>query len=441
MNLVLRKCRFVLRPVSYDSFQVLEDVDIVVEDGRIACIGDSCEKPSGFDVYDCRDKVVMPALGNAHTHAAMVSLRGYADDYELFEWLERVWRAERFLDEDVVRYGTRMACIEMAMGGIGAFQDMYYYPEVVVEEASRLGLKVRTGPIAGMHSLDPRPWIELSKRVKLYKPVINVHALYSLDEEIIEEAFRVSAEYGIDVHIHLSETRREIYLVRQRFGTTPVELLEKRGWLSERVVAIHLNWVTSWELDYLARRRSKAVLCPFSGGKLAVGSTPPIREMIDRGVVVGLGSDGACSANRLSMLTQMRAAIILYRMSYWDTRIKDSHVLYAATLGSYRAMDLEEPRLEQGAPADLIVLSLRSPWMKPSRKSRIASEVVYSAEDSDVEMTIVMGRVIWSKDQRDKFLSEVEYCEKMLHRFLDQVDSLGEEVGSTTKPPFALHSK
>ncbi len=438
MSLVLRNCRFVIVPRNYDSVSILEGVDIVIENGRISCIGDSCNAPSGADSYDCSNHVVLPAFGNAHTHAAMVALRGYADDYELFDWLKVVWRAERFVDENVVRYGTRMACIEMAMGGIAAFQDMYYYPEIVVEEATRLGLRVRTGPIVGLHSLDLTPWLDLARRNPLFSPVVNVHALYTLDNDMLEEAFTKAREYGVDIHVHLSETRRELYLVREKFGCTPVEALERRGWLSDKVVAVHLNWVTSWELEYIARRRTRVVLCPVNGGKLAVGSSPPFREMIDLGIVIGLGTDGACSANRLSMLMQMRVAILLYRLSYWDVRVVASNTLYAATIGSYRAMNFEPPTMSVGSPADIAVISLRSPWMRPRLRSRVLSEVVYSAEDSDVYMTIVGGKIVWHRDRLEEFLREVEYCEKMLSKFLDRVEVGGLE--DVEKPPFVKKS-
>ncbi len=436
MSLVLKNCRFVVVPRSYESAEVLERVHVVIDNGRVSCLGDECSWGAGYDVYDCSNCVVIPALGNAHTHAAMTLLRGFADDYELFDWLKRVWSAERLLDEEIVRVGTRIACIEMMRGGVAAFQDMYYHPEVVIEEALSWGLRVRTGPIAGMHDLDLRPWLSVAEKNDLYTPVINVHSLYALDRSIVEQAFEASQEFGVDVQIHLSETRREVYLVREKYGHTPVEVLERFGWLNERVVAVHLNWVTSWEIEYLARARARAVLCPFSGGKLAVGSTPPMKELIDSGVSVGLGTDGACSANRLSMFTQMRSAIALYRALYWDTRLRASHVLYAATIGSYRAMGLEPPTLEPGSPADIAVLSLRSPWMTPRRGSRIVSHVVYSAEDSDVVLTIVNGKVVWSSEKRDELLKEVDRCERIASKYLDRIDALGREVGDAERPPF-----
>jgi len=438
LSLVLKNCRFVVVPKSYESVEVVERAHVVIDNGRVSCVGDDCRWGHGYEVYDCSNTVVMPAFGNAHTHAAMVILRGYADDHELFDWLKKVWIAEKLLDEEIVRLGTRIACIEMVRSGIAAFQDMYYFPELVIEEALSMGMRVRTGPVAGMHRMDLEPWISIAERSDLYRPVINVHSLYALDREVLEESFHSSREFGVDVQIHLSETRREVYLVRKRFGYTPIEVLQRMGWLSEKVVAVHLNWVTSWEIEYLARSRARAVLCPFSGGKLAVGSTPPMKEMIDRGISVGLGTDGACSANKLSMLTQMRSAVIIYRTVYWDTRLRASHVLYAATIGSYRAMGFEPPTLAPGSPADIIAVSLRSPWMVPRRASRIVSELVYSAEDGDVVLTIVNGRVVWSPERSEAMLKEVEYCERAVSKYLEKIDSLrgtGEEE-EFEKPPF-----
>jgi len=424
LSLVLKRCSYVLTPVPGKGVRVLEDVDVGIDGGVIDCIG-SC---SGEHRIDCRGRAAIPALGNAHTHAAMVLLRGFDDDHELFDWLRNVNAAEKLLTRSDVYFGTVIACVEMAMGGVGAFQDMYFYPDAVVEAAERVGLRVCTGPIAGLQSVrDVASWIKDSRRRPLLKPLINAHSLYALEDDVLEEVFEVSRELGVDVHIHVSETRDEVAMSRKRFGYPPIEAMERRGWLSDRVIAVHLNWVTSWELEYMARRGARAVVCPSSGAKLAVGSFAPVYEMMGRGIAVGLGTDGACSANRINMLDEMRNFVLLYRHNYWDTRVKAEHAFVAATYGSYRAMGLRGGVIDVGYPADVAVLRLDHPCTFPPTRRRILSHIVYSANPfTCVEYTIVGGRIVWGPERREELTKLVEEAEARVRDFVQRCDELME---------------
>ncbi len=425
MSLLLRQCRYVITPESLHSIAVHQERDILIEDGVITCVSERCEAPRGIDVINCRNLIALPALGNAHTHAAMVALRGYADDYELFDWLKRVWQAEKLLTREVVYYATIVGCIEMAMSGIGAFQDMYFFPEEVVRAAMAVGLRVRTGPIAGLDPLDISKWrsLEASSR-GMFSTVINVHSLYGIDIEDVEKAFSVSEEQGVDVHMHLSETRREIFEVKKRFGVLPVEYLERRGWLSPRLIAVHLNWVTSWELDYIARTSTKVVVNPTNGAKLAVGGFAPLREMLAKGIEVGLGTDGACSSNRLSILREMRMLVLLYRHNYWDTWIRATHALYIATRGSYSVMKIRGGVIEPGAVGDIALIDPSAPWLYPPTPRRIVSHIVYSAEASNVRYTIVNGRIVWSPDRAEELEKLFQEASKHVNKFIEKVEEL-----------------
>ncbi len=440
MSIALRNCRFVVDAPSPSEVRVREGIDIVIENGIITCVGECRDIATGIEEIDCGNYVAIPGLGNAHTHAAMVVLRGYADDYELFDWLPRVWRAERFLTPSIIEHATAIACMEMASCGTTAFQDMYFFPEKVVEIAQSFGLRIRTGPIAGMHRVeDLKHW--LSMRSKLFEPVINIHSIYALDLETLETWFGASKDLGIDVHIHLSETRRELYICRKKLGFFPVEFLEKRGWLSERIVGVHLNWVTSWEIEYLAKRRARVVVNPSNGAKLAVGGFTPVKEMISRGIVVGLGTDGACSSNKLSVLNEMRMLVLLYRHSYWDTELRASHALYIATKGSYQAMGFRGGLVEPGYVGDIVLLNLRSLRMYPPTRKRVGSHVVYAAECSDVVYTIVGGRIVWSPNHVERFAKELEWRSRQLESYVALSDGLAEEKELSEEPPWRRGSE
>ncbi len=425
MSLLLRQCKYVITPISPHGVAVHQEYDIMIEDGIITCVSDRCEAPRGIDTIDCRNLIAIPALGNAHTHVAMVALRGYADDYELFDWLKRVWHAEKLLTRDVVYHAAIIGCIEMAMSGIGAFQDMYFFPEEVAKAAMAVGLRVRTGPIAGLDPLDISKWRALEASSHgMFSTVINVHSLYGIDIEDIEKAFTVSEEQAVDIHMHLSETRREVFEVKKRFGMLPVEYLEKRGWLSPRLIAVHLNWVTSWELDYIARASARVVVNPTNGAKLAVGGFAPLREMLAKGIEVGLGTDGACSSNRLSILREMRMLILLYRHNYWDPWIRAPHAFYIATRGSYSAMKIKGGTIKPGAVGDIALIDPSTPWLYPLTPKRILSHIVYSAEANNVRYTIVNGRIIWSQDTAEELERLFREAAKHVNKFIEKVDKI-----------------
>ena len=424
--LLLKHCRYVVTPVpGRYTVRVLEDVDIAIENGIIVCIG-RCRSP-GADEIDCRNYVAMPAMGNAHSHAAMSILRGYADDYELFPWLERIWRAEKLLTPEAVYHASRIGAIEMAMSGIAALQDMYFYPLETARAATEIGLRIRTGPIAGLDPLDLSPYTSLSRTNPLYTPVINLHSLYVPPHEVIEQVFEMSKNLGIDVHMHVSETREEVFLVRKKYGFFPVEYLYRRGWLSRRCVLVHLNWLTSWEIDLVAEVGARGVLCPTSCAKLATGGFAPVYEMMGRGIALGLGSDGA-SANRFSIAREMLHLVLLYRHNYWDTRIRAEHALYMATYGSYEAMSLRGGAIEIGYLGDIVLIDLRNPWMFPPIATRIVSHLVYTLEQSDIVYTIVGGRVVWSYEMKDRMLKLIEESEKALRPLIDRVEEVRKEL-------------
>ncbi len=393
---ILKNARFLILPDG-DGFKVLEGVDVVIEDSRITSIGRAVDAPRGAYRIDCSSMLLMPGLVNAHTHAAMVCLRGYCDDAELPVWLSRVQAPESKLTPDVVYYASVLACLEMITTGTCGFVDMYFYPEETVKAAKLFGLHVAVGPIVGGSTRKLPELREWRSRIEgLYdraKLVLNVHSVYKPSPEVLVDAFSRAREENVPVHIHVSETRWEIMETKRRLGVFPVEYLESKGCLEGcDVVMVHLNWVTSWELDIMARRNVKAVVCPSSGMKLANAGFTPVLEMLEKKIPVALGTDGACSANRLSVFDEMRQLVLLYRHNYWNTRITAYHALKVAMNG-YEVLGIEPPRI--GAPANIIGVDLRKPWLIPQLTSNAISLAVYSAYGADVALNVVNGDIAW----------------------------------------------
>jgi len=431
--ILLNRCRFVLYSWRGD---VGENVSVYIEDGRIAWIG--ADSPplgakSGF-VVDCDKHVLMPCLYNAHTHAAMVLLRGYHDDSELMDWLGHMWAVEWNLDPHIVYLASKLAVLEMVAGGTCGFMDMYFYPEETVKAAKEVGVRVALGPVI-MGDVDPYKAVEISLefakrfwRDDTVKPVFNVHSIYATPHDAIKLAAEKSLELGVPLHIHVSETRREVYEAKKRYGVFPVELLDRKlKALHSRTVLVHAGWIASWELELVKRARASIVHCPTSNMKLATAGHFPAYEAIEMGINVGLGTDGAASNNSLDMFLEMKMMVMLQRHSYWDTRIKAVHALKAATIGSAHAMGLEDVgEVRVGYKADLVLLDIVSPRIQPLRQDNLVSTIVYAATGDSVAYTIVDGKPVYTPENREEMFEEAVRIARELNSFIEKLG--GEKI-------------
>lgn len=403
MGYLLRNCDFVLTWIS-GELRVLRNVNIAIDDGVIVGVGSI--QGSGFDEIDCSGHAVIPGLVNAHTHTPMSLLRGFYDDAELMTWLGRMWSVERELTSEVIALGSELSIIEMVMSGTTAFIDMYYHPDVTANVALKYGLRAALGPVFMDMLMKPtlvenelRNFVSMHGNSRLIRPVINVHSIYAVGKDTLLRVRDLSDELGLPIQMHVSETRDEVYESRKRFGMFPVEYLNSLGLISSRSQLVHLGWVTNWELGMIARANAHVTHAPTSNMKLATAGHFPMRELMDMGVPVTLGTDGPASNNSLDMFREMKEAVLLQRHSYWDVSIKAVHAFKAATLNGYRLLNLNGGCIGSGCVADLVLLDLGSPRLQPARVDNILSNIVYSADGSDVDMVIVDGRVIYDRSR------------------------------------------
>ncbi len=436
---LLLRCRWLL-PCARCG--VLEDVDVLVEDGVVrAVVSRGSRLPSGSfsgHVVDCgRRRVGVPCLYNAHTHAAMVLLRGYYDDSELFEWLSRMWFVEKRLTPEVVYHASRIAVVEMLSSATCGFLDMYFMPWETARAAWEAGVRAGLGPVIMGRGVDPWRAVEEASRFveavearygPLVRGVYNVHSIYAAPLEAVRLAAREAAARGRPLHIHVSETRREVYEAKKRYGVFPLELLDRLGAVQRWSVLVHGGWLASWEVELAARRGATLVHCPASNMKLATAGHFPLYEARRLGANVAIGTDGAASNNTLDMLREMRLAVLLQRHSYWDTRVAAVDVLEAAAEGGAGALGLEGGgRLEPGAPGDVAVLSLERPGLWPPRRGRLVSHIVYSAAAGDAWLVAVAGRVVYAPWMRERL-------ERLLEESLGVVEGFLEKVGEGVDP-------
>ncbi len=390
---------------------VIRDGYVAVEGGRIVSVGRRSSMPpiSAEEVVDGRGRVALPGLVNAHTHVAMTLLRGLAPDRPLDEWLREVWRAEAEMGPDEVLAGARLGIMEMLLSGTTTFSDMYFHEESVAEAALESGIRA----VLSYGMIDAPGWErdpdktdrELREAIRFMeewhmaaggriRAAVGPHAPYTCSEHLLRASADLARSRGLRLHIHLSETRREVEEVVERVGRRPPSYLDSLGFLGPNVMAAHGVWLDREEISLLASRGVSVVHCPASNLKLASGIAP-VAEMLREGVNVALGTDGPASNDSLDMFREMRLAALLQRGARLDSRALTSwDALRMATVNGARALGLdgEIGTLETGKRADVILVDLRRPHL--STHSDLASALVFSATGSDVDTVIVDGRVV-----------------------------------------------
>ncbi|WP_436900360.1 amidohydrolase [Halovenus halobia] len=391
----------VLRPdFSIERADVLVDTDA----GTIEAIAE----PGTVDAdrtLDADDGLVIPGLVNAHTHVAMTLFRGSADDKQLDDWLqEDIWPVEAELQAGDVRAGAALGVAEMIRSGTTAFADMYFFmPEVadVVEEAgvrARLGHGcITVGKDDEAAHEDFEAGLSFAREYDgaadgRVQTMFTPHSLTTVDEKFYREYVPEAREDGIPIHLHANETENEVDPLVEEYGKRPLAYADELGLLAEDSFVAHGVHVDESELDLLAERETAVIHNPASNMKLASGMAP-VQEMLDAGVPVGLGTDGAASNNDLDMFDEMRDAAMLGKLAAADARAVDAEaVVEMATAGSADAIGIESGRVEAGANADLAVLDLDAAHLTP--RHDLLSHLVYAVKGSDVRHTVCDGRVL-----------------------------------------------
>ncbi|HSE36831.1 MAG TPA: amidohydrolase [Blastocatellia bacterium] len=392
------------------SSRVIENGAVAVKGQRIVAVGTTAEiaaKYAPVRVLNAAGKVVMPGLINTHGHVPMVLFRGIADDLVLMEWLQKyIFPAEaKNVDEQFVRWGTRLGCLEMIQGGTTTYVDMYYFEDAIADETARAGMRAVLGEtLIDFPAPDNKTWeAGMSYTEKfaakwkghpLITPAIAPHAAYTVSTDHLKQTHSFSERYGIPLLIHAAEDPAEVKTIQERYGSSTVAYLERIGLLNERVIAAHMIWPTVDDIGTLAKRRVGVAHCPQSNMKLA-GGAAPVPQMLKAGVAVGLGTDGAASNNDLSLWEEMDTAAKLHKLTSKDpTVINAREALEMATIGGARAIHQEKEigSLEAGKRADLIIVGFGGIHQTPLYN--VYSHLVYATKASDVDTVMINGRIV-----------------------------------------------
>jgi len=349
---------------------------------------------------DATGKIVMPGLINTHTHVAMALLRGISDDVPLMEWLEQhIWPIEGKMGYQEVYDGARLGILEMLMGGTTTFVDMYPYEEAVAQAAEYAGIRAVVSPCPMDFRMDhfENDWKQVQKRFsdsRLVTMWMGPHAIYTLSENNLQRSIGLSRELGTGSHIHLAETQTEQDNCMAQYGISPTEYLEKQGLFTTRTLAAHCVVMSDNDIEILRKNRVSVAHNPQSNMKLASGIAP-VKKMIDAGINVSIGTDGASSNNDLDMWDEMRTASLLQKVSILDPcAIPAYTALQMATVNGAKAIGREGELgiIAQGALADILLVDIEKPHLYPH--TNLVSELVYSAHASDVDTVIVNGSIV-----------------------------------------------
>jgi len=376
--------------------------DLLITGKRIKQIAENINVEAE-EIIDASDKVVLPSFTNAHTHAAMSLMRGYADDLVLQDWLENyIWPLEEKLTEEDVYWGTKLACLEMIKSGTTLFNDMYWHFHGTARAAEEMGLRafisgVFIDQFDGEKAKEQIRYNQnLLNKAKKYSDRITFalgpHAIYTVSKKSLRWIAEFAKENDLLIHMHISETKDEVDQWLQNHKMRPVEYLDKIGLLCPNLLAIHAIWLNNHELELLKENNVKLIHTPISNMKLGSGIFP-IQKMIDRKLIVGLGTDGCSSNNNLDMLEELKFASMLHKIHFRDTTImsaKDTYKL--ATYNTKKIFNLDVGKIKEGYLADLVLLDLNNESMIPNHN--LISNIVYSAERDCVDTTICNGKIL-----------------------------------------------
>lgn len=416
------------------NFRVLENACLGVTGDRIDYIGKEMPVKTYDSVKDMYNKLLMPGLVNSHGHTAMNLLRGIGSDLPLQDWLHLIWPIEDRMRDEEFLSGMEMAVLEMIAGGTTSFSDMYMRPIITQKVIGESGIKADLTRVV-MGGSDDTDYLTFPNRVEslafydefngAYDGRLNVdwsvHGEYTINERIARKWAEEIQKRGGRLHIHLSETEREHNECIQKYGKTPAKWFSDLGFFNIPCYAAHCVWVTDDDIALMKEKGVSPVHNPSSNLKLGSGFAP-VPKMLEAGLNVALGTDGSASNNNLNMFEEMHLASIIHNGLLHDpTIMKPEDVIRMATVNGAKLQGRPDTgSLEVGKKADIIALDLDKSHLVPDYDT--LALVVYSAQASDVTMTMVDGKILYENgefytlDKERIFHSYRKSCE-----YLDKV--------------------
>lgn len=384
-----------------EEFEVLKNSNIYIMENKIYHVGPALDDFFADKIIDGSKKVAMPGLINAHTHIGMSIFRNYGNDVSLESWLnDYIWPLEANLTDEDIYYGSGLSIAEMIETGTTSFVDMYFAMDKVAQIVDKSGMRALLGRgLAGPSQED----LDLERAFQdkwngqaggRINTIVSPHAVYTNSKEdlIKERDLALSLDSGI--HIHLNESKTEVENSLKDNGFSPLEYVDSLGLLSDKTIAAHCVWLSDKEVEIAKKREISMVHNPSSNMKLASGFQEAQR-LLDEGINVALGTDGSASNNTLDMFEEMKLASLIAKGHSLDPRVLDAKtVIEMATINGAKALGKEDclGRIKKGYLADLILVDLDNIHHSPNND--LVASLVYSTKGSDVDTSIIDGRVV-----------------------------------------------
>lgn len=408
-----------------ENFEIIEDGYLEIAGEEITYIGKNPPENYSGDIYDGKGKIMLPGFYNTHCHVPMVLLRGYGEGLPLHRWLtEKMFPFEDKLIGDDCYWGTLLGTIEMIKSGVVSFTDMYFYIERMIQAVEESGMKGNISHGSGMRAV-----VETEKMAEKYNKTpgkiivdMGLHAEYTNTEESIRAVAEYAKEKNLIVHTHVSETKKEHEECIGRHGLTPLQFYEKCGLLENKVIAAHCVYVDDKDLEIIRLKDVSPIHCISSNIKLGSGFAPT-KKMLDMGINLGLGTDGASSNNNLNFMEEIHLAAMVNKGVYLDPEfMQPREILKMATINGAKSQGRENcGALKVGNKADMIVIDLNKAHLQPVYDH--LANVVYSAQSSDICLSVIDGKVVYKDGELTNIDEEkvIFECNRSKDRILSEL--------------------
>lgn len=405
---------------------------IAVEDNKITYVGkDMPENMQDAEIVDGKGKLATAGMVNTHGHVSMTLLRSYADDMELMDWLQnKIWPIEDKMNAQDIYWGAMLGIAEMLKGGTTCFADMYAFMENVARACAETG--IRANLCRGLIGVAPDKDVKLAEnnvlaanwqgydngRIRIsYGP----HAPYTCPVDYLEKVIKAAADHEAEIQMHLCETKFEVDSCMKEHGLTPIQLMDKLGMFDLGTIAAHCVHLTDNDMEIMATKKVRVAHNPQSNLKLASGIAP-VAKMLEKGICVGIGTDGASSNNNLDMLEECRAAAMLHKATNFDPLAVPAQKAWEmATVDGAKTLGFDNlGLLEAGQLADIVLWDMHKPYWYP-RNNKL-SLLVYAASANDADTVIVAGKKVVAGGKlltfdEEKIYAQASACmEKLLRK-------------------------
>ncbi len=405
MNIVVENIKYIITPMPDGDLRILKNYDLLIEDNIIKCLSRKCEKPRDSITINGQDKIVMPGFINIHQHVGSYLLENLVKEYSSYELLSKLYGVEDKIDREYVELASHYTCLKLILTGTIGLLSTYPYAEEVVKTCSELGLYIATGPTY--------PYAVETININYDKliPVASIYPIKYSDYNELVEAISKARDKGFKILVHLTGTRREVFLFRKTTGKWPVEYLYTYNLLGSDMVLAHLNWVSSMEINYLAENKPLINITPLTTMFLGERSFTPTYEILSRKIPISIGVEGFYNHD-LNPWLELKIGYLLYKYSYGDNRIKQKQLLYHTLYQPYRFLGINGGSITEGTVANIIVFKYNG----------LDDPVNYIYSSSPTpEYVIVDGEVKLSPENRGEYIRKISFYANKLTNKISQI--------------------